>query len=168
MMKTRSNYTKLHGAHSESGIAVLEFIITFPILFFTVIAIVDMSRWIETYSETSRVAYEGARYAASLEGLAEAVAIVTPYGSDTIPDDKYDRLVTRIQRIMTEQGMDVAGTALRIEKFDPAVKNAVELRISVPFEAYSKKFLGTYLLETLAGWDSADITVETPYLFTEN
>ena len=148
----------------QDGIAVIEFMLVLPLLFFFSVAVVDMTRWIMTYIDTSRVAYEGARYAAGVKDLTEAVAIVDPYGEDTIPSEAHGKVVTRLQRVLTEQEMSVESTYLRIERTDPDTTNSVEVEVRVAFEPFAMRFTGG-LFESLKQFTICRYLVTAPYLF---
>lgn len=153
---------------AERGVAVLEFMIVLPLIFFFSVAVVDMARWVVRYVETSRVAYEGARYAAGVKDMPEAVAIVDPYGEDFIPSDAHGQVVTRMQRVMTEQDMDPLQVYLRVERLPADAENAVLVEVRVPFEPYSARFLGIGLFQILAQFNRCRAEVKAPYLFPAN
>jgi Flp pilus assembly protein TadG len=152
-------------AGTQSGVAIIEFMLVLPLLFFFSVAVVDMTRWIVTYIDTSRVAYEGARYAASVKDLSVAAAIVDPYGDDVIPSDAHGSVVTRMQRVMTEQAMDPTSVYLRVERTDADTSNSVEVEVRVPFEPYASRFTPGTLMDSLKGFTSCETIVRAPYLF---
>lgn len=151
---------------AERGIAILEFMLVLPLLFFFSVAVVDMSRWIMLSIETSRVAYEGARYAASVKDMPELAAIVDPYGEDSIPSEAHGQVITRMQRVLTEQGMDVASTYLRVERIQATTANSVEVEVRVAFEPFAMRFTGTGLMNLLQEFTSCRAFVRAPYLFS--
>ena len=61
----------LNKCRIESGQAMLEFAVVLPVLLITLMASLDVGRAMTNYLTLSQIAYEGARYAASLPGLEE-------------------------------------------------------------------------------------------------
>lgn len=60
--------------NNEAGAALMEAALTLPILLVMAISIIDMGNWFFQHYTMSRVAYEGARFAAGNGELREAVA----------------------------------------------------------------------------------------------
>ena len=150
----------------ERGIALIEFMLVMPLLFFFSIAVVDMTRWVVAYTETSRVAYEGARYAASIKDLSDAPAIVDPYAEDVIPSELHGKVITRMQRIMTEQGMEINTTYIRLQRTDSGTTNSIEIELRVAFEPYAARFTPGGLFGALQQFTSCHTIVRAPYLFS--
>ena len=105
------------------------------------------------------------RYAASVKDLPEAAAIVDPEVSDIIPSEAHAEVVTRMQRIITEQGKDPTTIYLRVERLDPDTTNAVEVEVREPFEPYAARLTGLWIMNSLAGLDRVRVVVKAPYLF---
>ncbi len=152
---------------SQRGVAMTEFAIVMPLLLFFTFAVVDIARWVSAYNVVMRVAYEGARYAASVRDLSAGSAIVDPAGEDTIPSSAHGKVVTRMQTLLQEYyDEDTMKTAsMIVERMDPETQNSVEVTLEMPFEAWSARLIGIGIFVPIGSINTSKAVVRAPYLF---
>ena len=92
--------------NKQSGTSALEASLLIPVFILLIGAIVDIARWYNLHIQVSRIAYEGARYGASLNGLSEH----NPGNEDNFSPNNYNhgvdsQIYTRIDILRESRGI---------------------------------------------------------------
>lgn len=130
--------------YKERGVAITEFLITFPFLLIMLAGVVDLGIALNRYYTINRIAYEATRFAASIPGLepgtygTNAAAVGQSFTSPTAPG--HLQLRARVDLLLTRNGINPAqlpADYLSTERAAPAgaTRDQVSVRISIPFAA---------------------------------
>ena len=136
--------------NDESGIALLEFVIVVPLLFFIIFAIVDIGRALNQYLIINRIAYESLRFAVSIPNIDKPEAQL--------------KIENRTKLLYNLHGIDPNDPKAQINStFYSATSpdslgrsSIISLKLVAPFEAIFLKGLAPEKVST---------TITGPYLF---
>ena len=128
----------------ERGIAITEFLITFPFILIMLAGVVDLGIALNRYYTINRIAYEATRYGASIPGLEAGVfdtnaAAVGP--NAVLPRaPAHLQVRARVDLLLARNGINPSTLPveyLSTEKSTPAgaTREQVTIRISIPFAA---------------------------------
>ncbi len=85
----------------EKGVALLELTLCVPFLLFLTFSVIDTTRYLNDYARVSQIAYEGARYGASLAELEEG----TNLDGDGRWRPMHRKLAERINSLLLRQNI---------------------------------------------------------------
>lgn len=146
---------------NERGTALLEFSSALPFLLILLFGVFDIGRAVNLYLRTSRIAYEGVRYASSIAGLDEGTYT---YGT-TLPPMQ-EKLQQRIIGLFSSHDIqtEIAGFELEtsfskvpLEQGVVASQNIVTVEVAVPYTAFSSLYQGLVVRVRASG----------PYLYRD-
>ena len=152
--------------HNSRGAALIEAAITIPLLLLFLFSVIDFAGYLSQHVTASRLAYEGARYAATVPGLEIGGVACSSY----IQEGKaliHGQVCERMKRVFESSGLDYASgigvfsrrTATSTDELGTVNQSVVEIEIFLP---YRPLFLKVPLLS------SAHVTIEAPYLLRGN
>ena len=113
----------------ETGAQLIETALALPVILILLMGVVDIGRWLNSYYAVSRVAYESARYAASLAGLEEGE---NRYGDHAATIQGQVRVRTR--DLLELYGLDPEQGHLDINYTAASLANSVAVTVQMPFE----------------------------------
>lgn len=138
------------------GAALLEFSVTLPALLIIILGILDLGSLIYEYMSVQRVAYEGARYAASLADLEEGPGYLpAPEEGPPVLQTVHGQLRTRIERLLDDGQLDGnEATFSTLRQGD-----IVSVTVSVRHTALALKWLDQ---------NEVSVSSSAPYLYPED
>lgn len=150
------------------GQAALEFAIVLPLVVFLLISTVDMGMMMNDYLKLTYISYEGARYAATLAGLAQQEGSEATETSER----KINEVKTRVLDLLKKNGFSDDSISIDVryiplnpdsqeglpEDIDPEdIGNTVTITTRVSFKGYFPLFDGLPI----------SATATAPYLFKD-
>jgi hypothetical protein len=133
--------------HKQRGTAMVETIAALPLLLLLFGGVYDLGMLIHSHSRASRIAYEGARYAASLAGL--------PYQSETGEHSMHSRIQERLEQLMQSYGIDSTNANVEVFVYDDNGSPMVKSSISLPYEPILLRWVPEHIR----------VIVRSPYLY---
>jgi len=131
--------------HSRGG-ALLETAIAMPLLMLFAAGVVDLGIYLHAHFRASRIAYEGARYGASVQGLA-----AEPGYSGPVHDD----IAARVQRLLGKYNIDSENFAFKLN-YNSAEHEQIESTATVSY---------TPIAGFLRSSSAVSVKVTSPYLY---
>ena len=133
----------------QSGAALLESALCFPLLIMIVMGVIDTGRWLNTHFIASRIAYETSRYAASVPEL-EKSEVTTSFDLYGIPQSAFQanqgKVLVRAGRVIRQYNTlnPVAkNVEIRLKYKDDCTNGsasvdnkAISVSVKIPFEPF--------------------------------
>ena len=121
--------------NSEKGSATFELATVFPVLFFLLAGIVDISTALDQYARLTRVAYEGTRHGAAILGLKEGM--YTPESLKESYSYSHAQLQARVFDILEEYDFDIEKASITTSRESKdGVSDIVTVKVSYPCETF--------------------------------
>lgn len=143
----------------QRGQAILELAVVLPVLIFIFFSIIDIGQMINQYLSITEVAYEGARYGASLPGLPPVP------GQNDSSAQSCSKIRERVYEVLEDNGYlnprSNCEVSVAYEPPDPANPQAaghsVHVTVRVPFHPFLNLYSGVHVT----------VTATAPYLFKD-
>lgn len=120
-------------ARSQSGISVIETIISLPILLVIGTATIELSRYVRQHISASQIAYEGARLASSWPGLVRIIN-----NTKSVDDGTRDQIIDKVLVLANRKNITNITVGLDYSQDTSAngslASNSVILQVDIPYK----------------------------------
>ncbi len=147
---------------SQKAVGLMESAIIIPVFILLTFAVFDIARWYNLHHQISRIAYEGARYGASISGLKPHSFNSEEESVNFYPNNKGEpidgQIYTRIDILRDNRGLDPVRFEVKAYRKDLNSDENDTVVVEV-------KFLNQPFFSLLNIYKDVKVIAEAPYLF---